>query len=209
MPAVLDLVRKVRRKGVVETARTAIEMLVAKETTILLVKDLARVDQVEPHVDVEFRWLTQGDIEPFMQARRASNAADVGDFFARGARCLGAFVDGRLAGYMWFLYDYCRFAFFDYDLVMKPGEAFLGPALVDDAHRGRGIYPALLTRAFAALKEQGYRVAMGAVGTGNQPSIRGIVRAGYSPQRSITAVRLLNRFVVYMGDAPCTRFTDV
>lgn len=200
-------IRKVRSVGLRKALRVGAAYVWRRDTTIVVRKDLSHVESGVPDVAIEFRWLDPSEAEPFMRTHRGFNADDVRDFAERGSRCLGAFVDGRLAGYVWIHYDFYEFPFFRHTLRLGPGEAFVGPALVAPEFRGRHIYTSLLTRSFEVLQSEGYRVAYGNVGVSNVPSIKGIVRAGFQPFERITAVRVLRRFLVYYSKRPCNDFS--
>ncbi len=195
-------IKRIRQLGLTRAIQVLTGYWAKKDTTIIVRKDLSRINVVQAKLDVQYRWVEKAAIQEFMAAHGAFNASDVDDFVSRGARCLGAFVGPRLVGYVWIHYDYYRFLFFDHQIVLGPGEAFVGPAFVAPEYRGSRIYPALLTQSFRELAKEGFRVAYGNVGVTNTASIRGIVRAGFRPVKRITAVRLFRRFLAWKSEEP-------
>lgn len=64
-------------------------------------------------------------------------------------------------------------------LPLREGEVYIHYCETDPAHRGKGLYPAMLRLAAARLAEAGYRTAYIACATDNAASVRGILKAGF------------------------------
>lgn len=74
-----------------------------------------------------------------------------------------------------------------------PRAGYIGPCFTSPQHRGRGLYPYALIRICQFLKESGRDRAFIATKISNIPSIKGILRAGFTPFVEYSNIRLLSR----------------
>ena len=99
--------------------------------------------------------------------------------YARGDLCVGAFHDGRFAGYCWFALSplpHMDGAWLEFpDHVVYTYKSYVRPAF-----RGRGIAPAMYRFADALFLQQGRTHAVLCVESHNQPSIAAAQRSGFA-----------------------------
>ena len=144
-------------------------------------RDLSeRTDYPEP-AGITLDVLSQADVlEHCNDAALDLRAGMVGQAYARGDVCVGAFEDNELVGYCWLAFApvphldgvWVRFA----DSV-----AWTYKSLVRPASRGRGIAAALYTAGDAVCAERERRYSVICVESHNQPSVQAALRAGYKP----------------------------
>ncbi len=75
--------------------------------------------------------------------------------------------------------------------LMHPGSVFIGPALTTSDARGQGIYPYVLSRTLAEVRQTGTRIAYGSYHYRNEASRRGIEKDPY--WRNVARVLLRRR----------------
>ena len=106
------------------------------------------------------------------------------DFPERGAlpgrECYVAVCDDDIAGYAWVSADSLHVDEIACTLPLAPDEVFIYDCFVDEAHRGKGIYPLMLQAALRDCAAQRHirRALIGAASV-NHASLRGIRKAGF------------------------------
>jgi len=109
----------------------------------------------------------------------------------RGERCFLVLHKGQVVAYCWFSQARVGIEEVDLTVVVQPDEVYLYDAFTLPPWRGRGLYPALLTRMVKEAMEMGYRRAMIFAGEDNLPSRQGIEKAGFEFFQRITHYKLL------------------
>ncbi len=114
---------------------------------------------------------------------------------SRGDLCYVAYVDGRLAHYTWVqrsgLHPILEAGRRE---GVSPGEFWIYNCRTAEWARGRGIYPAVLTRVVREHFETGYSTAWIYTSRWNISSQKGIQRAGFGFVRSWRALRVGRRY---------------
>ena len=106
--------------------------------------------------------------------------AMVRDAFARGDACVGAFLEGRLAGYVWFAYEQAPHV--NGVRVQVPSQAiYRFKSFVRPACRGRGIAPALYGAADALVARPGRESVVNCIAVQNGASIAASLKSGGAP----------------------------
>jgi hypothetical protein len=142
---------------------------------------------------LEYKWLSKTDIMEIVNLRHLTAAA-VENYFNNGGKCLAAYVNYTLAGYVWYHTNTYRWPFFEYSIKCNE-KPYIGPDFVSINYRGMRLHGTLLTMIFRELYSKGYQYALGSVWTNNLPSIKGLIRVGFYPVRSILAIRLMNKLI--------------
>lgn len=106
----------------------------------------------------------------------------------RRKECYVALSAGIIVGYAWTAIDEFFMEEIDHVYYMQPDQFFIFDCLVREDHRGRGIYPAMLTEVMYDQRQRHpwLRTALIGVSSVNLSSARGIVKAGFVRHSSIT-----------------------
>jgi len=134
-----------------------------------------------PAPGLECRRLSGGELlalcaDPALELREAMVRATL----ARGDACVGAFLEGRLAGYAWFAYDEAPHV--NGVRVQVPARAiYRFKAFVRPACRGRGIAPFLYAAADAIVARPGRESVVNCIAAQNGASIAASLKSGGAP----------------------------
>lgn len=142
---------------------------------------------------IEYKWLGSQQIDEIVNLRHLSKAV-FEKYFHQGSRCLGAYINNELVGYVWQHFNTYSWPFFDYSIEFSE-KAYVGTDFVRAESRGKRLHGALLCFMFNELYAQGYQSALSSVWTNNLSSIRGLERVGFYPTTAIFAVRIMNILV--------------
>lgn len=120
----------------------------------------------------------------------------VGEARARGDRCLGAFLDGRFAGFVWLARR--RAPHVDGIEVLVPENAqYRYKTFVLPEFRGRGIATALYLAADRLMAAEGACQAVLCIAPANEPSVRSAVASGAVRVGTILFWHTPRRFVSF------------
>lgn len=121
------------------------------------------------------------------------SASAVARRLAAGQRCFAAWAaEDGIAAYCWVATAPVPIAELEGWAEPGPGEAYIFECATRPAHRGRGLYSALLRQVLAALGRAGLRRAWIGADRANVASQRGIERAGFRPVADVWFVRVLS-----------------
>ena len=125
---------------------------------------------------------TPADATPIAELRGLVRANAFGRYLAEGQLGVYAWLERRVVGHAWAVI--CRAerhranGYFD----LGRDEALIHSCYVDEAHRGQGIYPAMLAALGQRLfEEAGIRRIWIDTEAGNRASLRGIAKVGFKP----------------------------
>lgn len=123
-----------------------------------------------------------------------------GTGFDSGAFLFLVSVGGRLAHTSWVSLRHDGAVFDALFREIDFGEAgYIGPCNTFEQFRGSGLYPYALTNIFRFLMERGIRRAVISTRNTNNASIRGIVKAGFMPFRTVRKYKLITRSFLVKG----------
>ena len=134
---------------------------------------------------------------------QAGRLAEIGPFdsrdcaprFERGDVCYLASLGGRPAHYSWVQRSGVHpFTEAGCSLPVAAGEFWIYHCRTAEWARGKGIYPATLQRIVQEHFESGYRTAWIYTTRENVASQKGILRAGFAPVATFTALRVGGRY---------------
>jgi ribosomal protein S18 acetylase RimI-like enzyme len=109
---------------------------------------------------------------------------------AGGKRCFTATVDGAIAAYGWVTPQGEWIGEMDRAVRLDGDEAYIWQCATLPAHRGRGLYKALLAAMLAALAREGCRRVWIGCALANAPSVRAFAAVGLRPVVTLDYWRL-------------------
>jgi len=161
---------------------------------MLIEKDLKDACEEQCHIaSLEFKWLESQHVNEIVNLKHLPRTVLI-KHFHQGSRCLGAYINNDLVGYVWQHFNTYSWPFFNYSINFSE-KAYIGTDFVRVESRGKRLHGALLCFMFNELYAQGYQRALGSVWTNNVSSIKGLARVGFYPTISIFAVRIMNVLV--------------
>ena len=107
-----------------------------------------------------------------------------------GRRCFVALVEGRIASYAWVSSGCEHVGELERVFVLPDGDCYIWDCATAPDQRGRHLYTALLSHLLSLFKGEGVRRVWIGASRANRFSIRGIVRAGFSPALMTSYLRL-------------------
>lgn len=170
----------------------------AVERGILCVLDLGETAEpstppfIAPAVDAEFEEVhTDKTAESLAQATNQPDPTSISSRLESGRRCVVARVQRQIAAFGWISHGLECVGELERDFRMQPGAAYVWDCVTLPAFRKNGLYTALLCHINRQLASENIsRVWIGTSQT-NQPSLKGIIRAGYTPTIRLVYRRLL------------------
>lgn len=206
--------RNLRERGVAGTLERFVERVregYTEERLVVIVKDLGEVAEPRRLSGLRVEDLGPGDLQDLRELNRRRGTPEDDRYFensiAYGFHAFGAYLDGRLVGYYWWVDGDNPHPHPD---VWKLGPGFaLGPGdvygssmyLIDDA-RGKGRSAEFLFRVESALRDRGYHRLWGYVDKDNRPARWLYATRGYQPEWEMINRRLV--FVRWRRRAPLT-----
>jgi GNAT superfamily N-acetyltransferase len=107
-----------------------------------------------------------------------------------GRRCFVALVEGKIASYAWVSTGCEHVGELERAFVLSEGDCYIWDCATAPDQRGRHLYTALLSHLLSLFKGEGVRRVWIGASRANRFSIRGIVRAGFSPALMTSYLRL-------------------
>ena len=104
----------------------------------------------------------------------------------RGETFWVAQQSGRIVSYCWVTRNAVEIGEIRCVIRPRPDEIYLYDAFTFEAHRGRNLYPALLSRILEQSRDAGIRRALIFVMSDNVASIRGVKKAGFVEFQRVT-----------------------
>jgi GNAT superfamily N-acetyltransferase len=163
-----------------------------RELSTLWVCDL---EQAAPALVLPRRAASFHELEDPMREHlaRVMGVADLHPVLERlqaGRRCFVAIVEGRIASYAW-VSSGCEYVGeLERVFVLPDGDCYIWDCATVPDQRGRHLYTALLSHLLSVFKGAGVRRVWIGASRANRYSIRGIVRAGFSPALMTSYLRL-------------------
>ncbi len=149
-------------------------------------------------VSLKHRRLSLDELQHFEYYKAVSFPEMVKKRLDKGATCHGFFLDNDLAHIAWTTRAYLELeAGLD---IPDPRCVGIFDCFTPPAHRGKGIYPTVLTRLLSDDSPERAESYLIAVDPGNLPSIKGIERAGFTPLYELKRTRRLGRNLIQKRD---------
>jgi GNAT superfamily N-acetyltransferase len=130
------------------------------------------------------------------------NRAELLRRFETGRRCYTAWVGDQLASYGWVSFDEEHIGELNLRIKLLPGEAYIWDCATIPAFRRNHLYSALLSYIIAELRSEGLCRAWIGADMDNQPSQRGIARAGFHHVADLVMARVLTLRQVWVQGQP-------
>ncbi len=171
-----------------------INFIYKNATLLVIFKKLDQPPVIQiPYLPIECRLLNIKNTDQISSLNNLT-VERITAFFTNGAKCLGAFYNEQLVGYLWCHYKDHEFPFFDYSVKVDNG-VYIGPNFVADKVRGNKIHRFLLTKMFEILFKEGYRHVWSSVLSNNYSSIKGLVNTGFAFKKKIRVIRIFKKIV--------------
>lgn len=148
-------------------------------------------------VPIEFRWLTPGDVDAYVQSRSAQMAAsdptDALKRLALGHRCSTAWSDGRIVSSAWGVPGRACIDELQLCFDLASDEIYWYDSYTDPALRGRNVSGARSVPTRQESMREGLRYACATISPENRASIRASTKVGWEMRGSIGYVQMLGR----------------
>jgi GNAT superfamily N-acetyltransferase len=138
--------------------------------------------------EAEARFLGDAELDAYATLHGASDEAR--ERFARGDRCFGIWLDGRLVSTRWLATGTARLGYLGREVPLAPGDVYIYETYTEPGHRGRGISGIAGAIVPATLAAEGARRMVGVLEPENTRGIRANEKAGYRIVGKIGYVRL-------------------
>lgn len=149
------------------------------------------VEIVEPGAKVEFH-IVKGLSADASDLYKFTDAALLRWRFSQGELCWAAKAEEEIVSYVWAAPKRERVGELCKSIELKEGEIYLYDAFTVPEWRGKGLYPAILSRQLDYFKHKGYERALIFTVEENLASRRGILRAGFYHFQTIALTKILN-----------------
>ena len=130
-----------------------------------------------PPPDAQARFLDEADLDAY--AALHGTADEATERFARGERCFGIWLDGRLVSTRWLATGTARLGYLGREVALAPGDVHIHETYTEPGHRGRGISGISGAIVPAVLAAEGARRVVGVLEPENTMGIRANEKAGY------------------------------
>lgn len=157
---------------------------------------------VPPLIAAAFRQVGPECLPALADAVGAGADAEIMKRFSTGRRCYTAWVGSQLAAYGWVSFQEEYIGELNLWIHLQRGEAYIWDCVTLPAFRSQHLYSALLSYMLAELRmEPLHRVWIGA-NLDNQPSQKGIARAGFQAVADMVIARVLAMRLVWVAGRP-------
>ncbi len=165
--------------------------------------DLAEdVPFVFPVVFADFERVGPEAAGELAAAMDGATASEVRTRFAGGKRCYGVRVKGKLAAYGWVSFEEEFVGELRLRLKLLPGEAYIWDCATLPEFRRHRLYSSLLSYILSDLRFGQFRRAWIGANLDNEPSQRGIARAGFHHVANLQVERVLGMRMVWVEGWP-------
>ncbi len=153
---------------------------------------------VFPLVNAEFEQAGSGAADELAAVMEGATYAEIADRFRRGRRCYVARLDGKLAAYGWVSFDEEDVGELRLRLKLPEGEAYIWDCATRPEFRRQRLYSALLSYILSDLRFGHFKRAWIGANLDNEPSQRGIARAGFHRVAGLVVERVLGMRMVWV-----------
>ncbi len=165
--------------------------------------DLAEeVPFVFPQVYADFERLGPKAVRELAVVMDGASEAEILSRLEGGKRCYAVRVKGKLAAYGWVSFDEEFVGELRLRLRLKPGEAYIWDCATVPEFRRQRLYSALLSYILSDLRFGQFKRAWIGANLDNEPSQRGIARAGFQHVANLAVERVLGMRMVWVEGWP-------
>lgn len=126
-----------------------------------------------------------------------------------GQACAIAHHEGEVVAYCWLASTPVWVGEIGHAVVPGPEDVYLYDAFTMPGWRGRGLFPAMISRLLALARSQGRKRALIFVGAGNRASRRAIERAGFEIVHTVSRLDLCGLTRLWFRGPRSSRITFV
>lgn len=137
--------------------------------------------------------------ESIPQLTQAYSPELVHSRFSRGDLCCCALHKSDVVSYCWVVSHRELVGEIERVVKLGEGEIYLFDAFTSPPHRGRNLFPAILSKSLKWAKSQAYSRALIFALTNNRPSIRAINKAGFRLFQTVTFIKFFGRTTCWLG----------
>ncbi len=157
---------------------------------------------VFPHVYADFEQLSADAASELAAIMDGATTSEILGRFKSGRRCYAVRVGGKLAAYGWVSFDEELVGELRLRLRLLPGEAYIWDCATAPQFRRQGLYSALLSYILSDLRFGQFKRAWIGANLDNEPSQRGIARAGFHHVANLEVERVLGMRMVWVEGWP-------
>ncbi len=157
---------------------------------------------VQPSMPTTWRRAGPDLLPALISTTGRDNRVEFLNRFESGRRCYMAWVGDELASYGWVSFDEEHIGELNLRIKLLPGEAYIWDCATIPAFRRNHLYSALLSYIIAELRAEDFCRAWIGADMDNQPSQRGIARAGFHHVADLVMARVLTLRQVWVQGQP-------
>ena len=146
---------------------------------------------IHPLIPATFRRVGQDLLPAFASIIRPSAVEELLTRFETGRRCYTAWVGDQLASYGWVSFDDEHIGELNLRIRLLPGEVYIWDCATIPAFQRNHLYSALLSYMITELRAESLCRAWIGADMDNQPSQRGMARAGFHHIADLIMARVL------------------
>ena len=160
------------------------------------------VPMIQPLVKATFRRISPELAPAFVSKTGRDTVAELLTRFQTGRRCYTAWVGDQLVSYGWVSFDEEHIGELNLRIRLLPGEVYIWDCATIPPFRRNHLYSALLGYMIAELHAEGFCRCWIGADMDNQPSQRGIERAGFHHVADLVMARVLTLRQVWVQGQP-------
>lgn len=157
---------------------------------------------VRPVVEAVFCRVQAEQASLLAEAMDTSHQAEALSRLQTGRHCHAALVQGHLAAYGWVSFDSEHVGELNLQVRLPAGEAYIWDCLTLPEYRQKGLYSSLLSSMLQELRGNGFRRVWIGADLDNEPSQRGIAKAGFQFVAEAVVARVLAVRMVWLQGRP-------
>ena len=157
---------------------------------------------IQPLIPSALRRASPDALPAFVSTMGRDASAELLTRFMTGRRCYTAWVGDQLVSYGWVSFDEEHIGELNLRIRLLPGEVYIWDCATVPAFRRNHLYSALLSYMIAELRAEGFCRAWIGADMDNEPSQRGIARAGFHHVADLVMARVLTLRQVWVQGQP-------
>jgi len=150
-----------------------------------------QIPAVQPKEEVEIALLGKESLGEIVLRLTWMDRKLLAQRLERGDNVCVAYKNSDILSYCWIAFDRISVDEIQMTLNVKNNEVYLYDAYTKPEHRGKGLYPAVLTELLNYSKEKNFSRALIFVQKGNRASHNGVIKAGFTLFQEIIFIKLI------------------